>query len=85
MYHKIEVVASQHIVDNNDEIFKNGDFWILVFFLFISVNLIHLGTYHKNILVIVYKVCLHYGAAVIVLFVFASFEKPLCMFLFRLL
>ena len=83
MYYKIEVVASQHIVDCNDQIFKNVD--LLVFFLFISVNLIHFGTYYKNILVIVYKVCLHYDAAVIVLFVFASFEKPLCMFLLRLL
>ena len=71
MYHKIEVVVSEHVVDNVDEIFKNGD--LLGFFPFISVNLIYLGTYDKNILFKVYKVCLHYGAAVIVLFSFCIF------------
>ena len=67
----MQVAASLHLVDNGVKIFKNGD--LLIFFLFISINLICLDIIKIPCLMCKKSVYIN-GATVTVLFVFESFQ-----------
>ena len=70
----MQVAASLHLVDNGVKIFKNGD--LLIFFLFISINLICLDIIKIPCLMCKKSAYIN-GATVTVLFVSESFQSTI--------